>query len=304
MLSGDTIFEHYTIRGTSHIERGTIVFVGGMACPRVVNNIHTRDLSKKFRTISVDLPGSGTLSGVQFSVARSVRVLKRVVDNEVSAAEQQLSVILVGYGAGNHVVVSACKQYPEICSGVVIAGNLREHSCVGCCRIGSCAAQLLREAWVAEIFDWQYDSILEDCNRIATSRVPQRFHWDTAPEWIREIQGMSLLRRLSNLKQKVLAITCRSQDLSDLAVETSVSTALVDGVDGDILPSCDNETLSQMRAAIEKFANAAILDNSAFSFVERGFSEAGGESSFSGDEMAMYVDRDDVEGEATKSSYS
>ena len=27
MLAGDTIYEHYTVRGTSHIEKGTIVFV-------------------------------------------------------------------------------------------------------------------------------------------------------------------------------------------------------------------------------------------------------------------------------------
>jgi len=287
MLSGDTLFEHYTIRGTSHIERGTIVFVGGLACPRVINNIHTRYLSKMFRTISVDMPGHGTLNGVQYSLSRSVRVLKRVIDNEVSAAEQQLSVVLVGYGAGIHVVASAAKQHPDMCSGVVVAGNLRNYSCVGCCRFGSCSAQLLRESWVAEIFNWMYEDVLDDCNQLSTSRIPQRFHWELAPDWIREVHGRSIVRMLSRLKQNVLVI---SNDRNALEMcerdNAGLRTALVAGVDGDILPSCVPGTLNAIRSAIESFANESISSHSALDFVERGspMYRGNAESSFSGDD--------------------
>eukprot|EP00939_MAST-03C_sp_MAST-3C-sp1_P002511 g2511.t1 len=269
-----------------------------MCCPRIVNNIHTRYLSKKFRTISVDLPGAGTLSGVQFSIARGVRVLKRVIDNEVSAAEQQLSVILVGMGGGNHVVVNAAKQYPGMCAGVIVAGNLSDYSCVECCRFGPCSAQLLRESWVAEFLDWRYEAVLLDCNRVSTSRSIQRFHWEIAPDWMKAVSGRSITRQLPRLKQKVMAISGHASDICSISREPGIVAFHVEGVAGDIMPSCAPETLQKMRTSFEDFANATIADDSALSFVERSspMFNGGAGSSFSGDDEGIErVDLDSID---------
>ena len=240
----------------------------------MVNNLHTRHLSKKFRTISVDLPGQGTLSGVQYSIARCVRVLKRVVDNEVSVSEQQSSVILVGYGSsGSHVVMSAARQHPGMCSGIVVCGNLDDVSCCfGGCRLGSCTAQLLREAWAAELFTHFYQRVLADCNdHMNTRQAPQSFHWDMTPDWYREVQGRSIDQMLQNLTRPVLAMSSNKTSLTRIRnLDCGVITIRVNGLSGDILPCCEDSDMKRMHDAIELFSNETISDITAMDFLESG----------------------------------
>ena len=303
MLAGDTIYEHYTVRGTSHIEKGTIVFVSGLACPRVINNLHTRHLSKKFRTISVDLPGQGTMSGVQYSIARCVRVLKRVVDNEVAISEQQSSVILVGYGSsGSHVVMSAAKQNPGMCSGIVVCGDLDDVSCCcwfgSCCRIGSGTAQLLRESWAAELFTHFYQRTLDDCNDHMNMRqAPQSFHWDMTMDWFREVRGRSIDNMFVNVSRPILAMSSSKYTLARIRRLDcdNVITVRVNGLSGDILPSCEKSDLKKMHDAIEAFSSENMM---LLPFMESGLDD----SPIFIESMKMDDDEKDDDDDAVKPS--
>lgn len=127
MLSGENITDHYDVEGENNADRGTVVFLSGLSSPRTCNAIHTESLSRFYRTISVDLPGHGTLTSVPYSLARCERVLRNVLERECEEP-----VILVAYGASAYVGMHFVnKQRPWVRS-LVLGGKFRDFNARSC----------------------------------------------------------------------------------------------------------------------------------------------------------------------------
>eukprot|EP00941_MAST-03F_sp_MAST-3F-sp1_P003357 g3357.t1 len=256
MLSGDAIEEHYDISGMN--KPGTIVFVGGLGCPRVVNRLHTDVLSRNHRCISVDLPGHGSLAAVPYSLARAVRVLYRVVEREAAGEP----VILVGYGGGSYVAMRTAALHPDIFCGLIVAGRLHDYehmgNCSKCCYLNHGCYELFNMRWVADVQNWRWhtrvDRHKDVPENVKNALAEESFQFSVAPDFVRELWRRSIIRPLAKFSGPILAV---SANLSSLAAfkrrVPKAQTRKLRRIHPDIMPLGN---IKKFNAIIEQFTRS------------------------------------------------
>ena len=98
-----------------------IVFVHGAMMGRSVWRPQVDGLSDRFRCVSVDQPGHGTLRSRQFTLDVAVANVVEAIDREAGGRA-----VLVGLSLGGYVSMVVAGRYPDRVRGLVIAGCTRE----------------------------------------------------------------------------------------------------------------------------------------------------------------------------------
>lgn len=106
-----------------------IVFVHGAMMGRSVWRPQIDALAGRYRCISVDLPGHGTLKGRSFTLDDAVAGVIRAIDEAAGGRA-----VVVGLSLGGYVSMTVAGRHPERVRGLVIAGSTREP--VGLSRLG------------------------------------------------------------------------------------------------------------------------------------------------------------------------
>ncbi|MBI2781975.1 MAG: alpha/beta fold hydrolase [Chloroflexi bacterium] len=106
-----------------------IVFVHGAMMGRSVWQPQVAALSDRYRCISVDQPGHGTLRRQPFTLDMAVENVLAAIDREAGGRA-----VLVGLSLGGYVSMVVAGRYPDRVRGLVIAGCTREP--VGLSRAG------------------------------------------------------------------------------------------------------------------------------------------------------------------------
>jgi pimeloyl-ACP methyl ester carboxylesterase len=106
-----------------------IVFVHGAMMGRSVWRPQVDALADRYRCISVDQPGHGTLRHQPFTLDAAVENVVAAIDREAGGRA-----VLVGLSLGGYVAMTVAGAYPERVRGLVIAGSTREP--VGLSRVG------------------------------------------------------------------------------------------------------------------------------------------------------------------------
>lgn len=106
-----------------------IVFVHGAMMGRSVWRPQLDALRDRYRCISVDQPGHGSLRGRAFTLDVAVANVVDAIDREAGGRA-----VLVGLSLGGYVSMTVAGRYPERVRGLVIAGCTREP--VGLSRLG------------------------------------------------------------------------------------------------------------------------------------------------------------------------
>ena len=112
LLSGQHIYEHFDSFGENNKTKGTIVFLSGIGAPRIVSLCHTDQLSLEYRTLAIDLPGSGSLAAVSYSLQRCERVLSEVFDR-VLGPSRNIKILLCAYGGASDAAMYFADQNPS-----------------------------------------------------------------------------------------------------------------------------------------------------------------------------------------------
>jgi pimeloyl-ACP methyl ester carboxylesterase len=98
-----------------------IVFVHGAMMGRSVWHPQVAALSERFRCITVDLPGHGSLRARSFSLDEAVTTVTDAIDGTAGGRA-----VLVGLSLGGYVAMTVAGRHPERVRGLVIAGSTRE----------------------------------------------------------------------------------------------------------------------------------------------------------------------------------
>jgi pimeloyl-ACP methyl ester carboxylesterase len=112
------------------VDAPPIVFVHGAMMGRAVWQPQVAALSDRYRCISVDQPGHGTLKARPFTLDVAVANVLDAIDREAGGRP----VVLVGLSLGGYVSMTLAGQHPERVRALVIAGCTREP--VGLSRVG------------------------------------------------------------------------------------------------------------------------------------------------------------------------
>lgn len=98
-----------------------IVFVHGAMMGRSVWRPQIDALSDRFRCISIDQPGHGTLRDTPFSIETAVANVVEAIDREAGGRA-----VVVGLSLGGYVSMQVAGRHPGKVRGLVIAGSTRE----------------------------------------------------------------------------------------------------------------------------------------------------------------------------------
>jgi pimeloyl-ACP methyl ester carboxylesterase len=111
--------EWWTVAGPE--DAPPIVFVHGAMMGRSVWHPQVAALSERFRCISVDLPGHGSLRERSFSLDEAVTTVTDAIDRAAGGRA-----VLVGLSLGGYVAMTVAGRHPERVRSLVIAGSTRE----------------------------------------------------------------------------------------------------------------------------------------------------------------------------------
>lgn len=106
-----------------------VVFVHGAMMGRSVWRPQVDALADRYRCISVDQPGHGTLRQQHFTIEAAVANVVAAIDREAGGRA-----VLVGLSLGGYVAMTVAGAYPERVRGLVISGCTREP--IGLSRVG------------------------------------------------------------------------------------------------------------------------------------------------------------------------
>ncbi len=98
-----------------------IVFVHGAMMGRAVWSPQVAALADRYRCVSVDLPGHGSLRGRAFRLDEAAAGVVAAIDREAGGRA-----VLVGLSLGGYVAMTVAGRHPERVRGLVIAGSTRE----------------------------------------------------------------------------------------------------------------------------------------------------------------------------------
>jgi pimeloyl-ACP methyl ester carboxylesterase len=129
--TGDTTPESPTVSWdvVGPADAPPIVFVHGAMMGRSVWRPQIDALAGRYRCISVDQPGHGTLRERGFTLDMAVANVLDAIDREAGGRA-----VLVGLSLGGYVSMTLAGRHPERVRGLVIAGATREP--VGLSRLG------------------------------------------------------------------------------------------------------------------------------------------------------------------------
>jgi pimeloyl-ACP methyl ester carboxylesterase len=94
-----------------------IVFLHGIRLGREVWAEHAALLSERYYVVTLDLPGHGALADLAFTEKNVTALLNAVARNIVSGTP-----LIVGYSLGGFVAMRYATQFPELTSGLLLAG--------------------------------------------------------------------------------------------------------------------------------------------------------------------------------------
>jgi pimeloyl-ACP methyl ester carboxylesterase len=98
-----------------------IVFIHGAMMGRSVWHPQIQALADRYRCITVDQPGHGTLKDSRFTLDVAVENVLRAIDREADGRA-----VVVGLSLGGYVAMTLAGRHPEKVRGLVIAGSTRE----------------------------------------------------------------------------------------------------------------------------------------------------------------------------------
>lgn len=127
MPATDPVGRHWDVTGPA--DGPAIVFVHGAMMGRSVWRPQIVVLADRYRCISVDQPGHGTLRQRSFTLDVAVANVLDAIDREAGGRA-----ILVGLSLGGYVSMTLAGRYPDRVRGLVVAGATREP--VGLSRLG------------------------------------------------------------------------------------------------------------------------------------------------------------------------
>lgn len=119
MATGTPSAGHWDVSGPD--DAPPIVFVHGAMMGRSVWRPQIDRLADRYRCISVDLPGHGSLEGHRFTLDEAAAVVIRAIDEEAGGRAA-----LVGLSLGGYTAMLVAGRHPERVRGLVIAGSTRE----------------------------------------------------------------------------------------------------------------------------------------------------------------------------------
>lgn len=120
MVSSDGVSISYEVRGNGE---PTIVFVHGWTNTREIWREQISQFSKDYRTIAMDLPGTGRSGNNR--AAWSMQAFGEDIAAIVQK-EKLDQVVLVGFSMGGAVVIEAAKRLPKETIGVVLVDAIQD----------------------------------------------------------------------------------------------------------------------------------------------------------------------------------
>lgn len=110
---------HWSVAGP--VGAPPIVFIHGAMMGRSVWHPQIDALSDRYRCISLDQPGHGTLKDSRFTLDVAVANVLDAIDREAGGRS-----VVVGLSLGGYVAMTLAGRHPEKVRGLVIAGSTRE----------------------------------------------------------------------------------------------------------------------------------------------------------------------------------
>ncbi|HUQ43831.1 MAG TPA: alpha/beta hydrolase [Candidatus Limnocylindria bacterium] len=98
-----------------------IVFIHGAMMGRSVWHPQIEALAGRYRCITIDQPGHGTLKELRFTLDVAVANVLEAIDCEAGGRA-----VVVGLSLGGYVAMTLAGRHPEKVRGLVIAGSTRE----------------------------------------------------------------------------------------------------------------------------------------------------------------------------------
>ena len=215
LLSGQHIYEHFDSFGENNKTKGTIVFLSGIGAPRIVSLYHTDQLSLEYRTLAIDLPGSGSLAAVSYSLQRCERVLSEVFDR-VLGPSRNIKILLCAYGGASDAAMYFAEQNPNRISGLVLYGpTIHDKSilnpCNYFCSFHNFFLGFYRMNWFCYLKNQivlrhiKHSNIPEDVKDILVPNL--EFNMSIIPVWNREVYGIDLVGHLDEYNKPLLVLT-------------------------------------------------------------------------------------------------
>ncbi len=110
------------LTATGRADAPAIVFLHGTRLSRMVWTPQLDALGDEFRAIALDLPGHGARAGERFSLDRATDVVVAAIRERAAGR----SAVVVGLSLGGYVAMTLAARFPELVSGLVIAGASAE----------------------------------------------------------------------------------------------------------------------------------------------------------------------------------
>eukprot|EP00943_MAST-04B_sp_MAST-4B-sp1_P002953 g2953.t1 len=238
LLSGQHIYEHFDSYGENNKSKGTIVFLSGVGAPRIVSLIHTDQLSLEYRTLAVDLPGSGSLAAVSYSLQRCERVLSEVFDRVLGPNRSNIKILLCAYGGASDAAMYFVEKNPNRISGLVLYGPTVEdkstlNPCSYFCSCHNFFLGFYRMNWFCYLKNLivlryiRHSNIPEDVKDILVPNL--EFNMSTIPVWNREVYGVDLVGQLNSYNKPLLLLTNKDSKFITRALE-SISNPTIRGL--------------------------------------------------------------------------
>jgi len=102
--------------------RRNIVLIPGALSNRKILTFTAESLAKKnFRVIAMDLPGLGSRYNEKLTVQSALDCVKEIITKECGG-----KAIVFGYAMGGYLAMRFMKEFPEMCTAVVLGGCLNE----------------------------------------------------------------------------------------------------------------------------------------------------------------------------------
>ena len=228
LLSGQHVFEHFDCQGEGNKSKGTVVFLSGIGVPRIVSLVHSDQISLDYRTLSIDLPGSGSLVAVSYSLQRCQRVLNEVLDR-VLGPSRNTQILLCAYEGAADAAMYFAEKNPNRVSGLVLYGanvsdNSQKNPCGYFCSAKTFFLGFFRMNWYC------YLKNLIALGHIKHSEIPEsikdiiipnlEFNLSMIPVWKHEVYGVDLVGNLSEYNKPLLLLTEEDNPIVNRVLES------------------------------------------------------------------------------------
>lgn len=235
----------------------------GAAAPRGTLAPLASLVRERFRVITVDLPGQGTLAAVPYSLARCEMVLTLVVRRAQLSCPRK-RVILAAQGASAYVACHfALRPASErLTAGLIVMGRVPDY--VGTARCQCSFDSLYVMQWAAVFANRALKA------RIAASDWPPMerrvagqsdFNMAAIPEIRNELHGLSLIYPLRDFKRTVIFLGPRAwvEEAEELVPVRHAQARRVRGARDDTLPPVDGLSIETMAAEVTEVRRTEAL---------------------------------------------